>query len=126
MYWTQCEGGELCCGGDIGRKKDLTVLWVLERLGDVLYTRHIECLQNMSKADQEAVMWSWMAGCSRTCMDATGIGIGWADAAQGKIRQYAVGAVNFMPHVKAAQPNRGRLHWEKDRGGSPPKQRITP
>src|SRR3546814_14960700 len=53
--WTQCEGGELFGGVDIGRTKDLTVLWVLERLGDVLYTRHIECLQNMSKADQKAV-----------------------------------------------------------------------
>src|SRR3546814_16275369 len=102
MYWTQCEGGELCCGGDIGRKKDLTVLWVLERLGDVLYTRHIECLQNMSKADQEAVIWPWMERCSRTCMDATGLGIGWADDAQRKFGQYAGEAVTFQPRVKEA------------------------
>ncbi len=27
------------CGLDIGRKRDLTVLWVVELLGDVLYTR---------------------------------------------------------------------------------------
>lgn len=100
--WTRCEGGELFGGVDIGRKKDLTVLWVLERLGDVLYTRHIECLQNMTKADQEAVIWPWMERCSRTCMDATGLGIGWADDAQRKFGQYAVEAVTFTPRVKEA------------------------
>ena len=100
--WSRCEGGELFGGVDIGRKKDLTVLWVLERLGDVLYTRHIECLQNMTKADQEAVIWPWMQRCSRTCMDATGLGIGWADDAQRKFGQYAVEAVTFTPRVKEA------------------------
>jgi phage FluMu gp28-like protein len=100
--WTRCEGGELFAGVDIGRKKDLTVLWVLERLGDVFYTRHIECLQNMTKADQEAVIWPWMERCSRTCMDATGLGIGWADDAQRKFGQYAVEAVTFTPRVKEA------------------------
>src|SRR3546814_16556401 len=29
--WTQCEGGELFGGVDIGRTKDLPVLWVLAR-----------------------------------------------------------------------------------------------
>ena len=32
----------LFAGLDIGRKKDLTVLWVVEQLGDVLYTRHVD------------------------------------------------------------------------------------
>ncbi|PAL20209.1 terminase family protein [Sphingopyxis sp. GW247-27LB] len=100
--WTRCEGGELFAGVDIGRKKDLTVLWVIERLGDVFYTRHIECLQNMTKADQEAVIWPWMERCARTCMDATGLGIGWADDAQRKFGHYAVEAVTFTPRVKEA------------------------
>lgn len=100
--WTRLEGGELFAGVDIGRKKDLTVLWVIERLGDVFYTRHIECLQNMTKADQEKVIWPWMERCSRTCMDATGLGIGWADDAQRKFGEYAVEAVTFTPRVKEA------------------------
>lgn len=33
--------GRLFAGLDIGRHKDLTVLWVLEQLGDVLYTRMV-------------------------------------------------------------------------------------
>src|SRR3546814_11063796 len=56
----------------------------------------------MSKADQEAVIWPWMERCSRTCMDATGLGIGWADDAQRKFGQYAVEAVTFTPRVKEA------------------------
>src|SRR3546814_16116836 len=56
----------------------------------------------MSKADQEAVIWPWMGRCSRTCMDATGLGIGWADDAQRKFGQYAVEAVTFTPRVKEA------------------------
>src|SRR3546814_18923394 len=56
----------------------------------------------MSKADQEAVIWPWMERCSRTCMDATGLGIGWADDAQRKFGQSAVEAVPFTPRVKEA------------------------
>src|SRR3546814_11194075 len=43
-----------------------------------------------------------MERCSRTCMDATGLGIGWADDAQRKFGQYAVEAVTFTPRVKEA------------------------
>src|SRR3546814_19167746 len=56
--WTQCEGGELFGGVDIGRKQDLTVLWVLERLGDVLYTRHIECGSEERRVGKE-----WVSSC---------------------------------------------------------------
>ncbi|MBB4122926.1 terminase large subunit domain-containing protein [Martelella radicis] len=100
--WTQCEGGTLYAGVDIGRKHDLTVLWVLEKLGDVLYTRHVETLKNMSKSAQEAVIWPWIERCGRSCFDATGLGIGWADDAQDRFGEYAVEAVTFTSHVKEA------------------------
>lgn len=35
------EPGELYCGVDIGRLRDLTVMWVLQRQGDVLTTRAV-------------------------------------------------------------------------------------
>ncbi len=80
--WRLTEGRQLYAGLDIGRKKDLTVLWVVEKLGDVLYTRHVEALRNMSKPDQEKILWPWLEKCVRTCIDATGLGIGWADDAR--------------------------------------------
>lgn len=109
--WHQAEGGQLFAGIDIGRKHDLTVLWVVERLGDVLYTRHIECLKNMSKPDQEKVIWPWLAKCRRTCIDATGLGIGWVDDAQAKFGKYAVEGVTFTQRSKEAlaYPVRGTM-----------------
>lgn len=100
--WSLNEGGEFYAGVDIGRKHDLTVIWVVERLGDVLYTRHVETLKNMSKAEQEKVLWPLMQRCRRTSMDATGLGIGWADDAKLKFGEYAVEAVTFSTRVKEA------------------------
>lgn len=100
--WQSIEGGILYAGVDIGRKKDLTVLWVVELLGDVLYTRHIETMQNMSKPDQEKILWPWFERCVRICIDATGLGIGWADDAQKKFGASRVEAVTFTPKVKEA------------------------
>lgn len=58
--WDITESGVLYAGVDIGRKRDLTVLWVVERLGDVLYTRHVERMRNMRKSDQEKILWPWL------------------------------------------------------------------
>jgi len=109
--WQQCEGGRLFAGVDIGRKKDLTVLWVVELLGDVLYTRHVECMQNMRKSEQEKILWPWLARCYRSCIDATGLGIGWADDAQDKFGEHRIEAVTFTPRVKEAlaYPIRSRM-----------------
>jgi phage FluMu gp28-like protein len=109
--WETIEGKELYAGLDIGRKRDLTVLWIVERLGDVLYTRAVIALRNMRKSDQEAILWPWLARCRRTCIDATGLGIGWADDAQDKFGEHAVEAVTFTPAVKEAlaYPVRSRM-----------------
>jgi phage FluMu gp28-like protein len=109
--WQKGERGRLFAGLDIGRKKDLTVLWVLELLGDTLYTRKVIELKNMSKPDQEKVIWPWMKLCDRTCLDYTGIGIGWGDDAQRQLGEYRVECVTFTGRVKEAlaYPVRGRM-----------------
>jgi phage FluMu gp28-like protein len=102
-------------GLDIGRKKDLTVLWVLELLGDVFYTRMIVELRNMPKPDQEAILWPIMEMLDRTCLDATGLGIGWADDAQRRMGSTRAEAVTFTPAVKEAlaYPVRGAMEDRK-------------
>ena len=102
MDWRQRENGRLYAGVDIGRKKDLTVLWVLEQLGDVLYTRHIECLRNMTKGEQEKVIWPWFERSNRICIDGTGLGIGWVDDAQARFGERKVEGVTFTPKAKEA------------------------
>ena len=125
--WQSCSTGRLFAGIDIGRKKDLTVLWVVEQLGDVLYTRHVERLQNMRKSDQEKVIWPWLARCDRTCIDATGLGIGWADDAQDRFGVNRVEAVTFTPKVKEelAYPIRSAMEDKKLRIPYDPKTRAA-
>ncbi|MDR2551441.1 MAG: terminase family protein [Desulfobulbus sp.] len=107
--------GRFFAGLDIGRQKDLTVLWVLELLGDVLYTRMVVELRKMSKPDQEAVLWPIMANMDRTCLDYTGLGIGWGDDAQKKFGEYRVETVTFSAKVKEAlaYPVRGKMEDRK-------------
>lgn len=109
--WQKIEGGDLYAGVDIGRKHDLTVLWVVERLGDVLYTRHVEPLRNMRKGEQEAILWPWFKRCRRVCIDSTGLGIGWTDDAQDAFGEYRVEGVNFTAKTKEAlaYPIRGAM-----------------
>jgi phage FluMu gp28-like protein len=100
VNWQSIETRELYAGVDIGRKRDLTVLWVVEKLGDVYYTRHLECLRNMSKGEQEKVLWPWIERCRRTCLDYTGLGIGWGDDALSRFGAHCVELVTFTPRVK--------------------------
>jgi phage FluMu gp28-like protein len=111
-HWKQRENGRLFAGIDIGRKKDLTVLWVVEQLGNRLYTRHIERMQNMRKSDQEKIIWPWIEQCDRTCIDATGLGIGWADDAQDKFGEFKVEAVTFTQRTKEAMAYPVRAAFE--------------
>ena len=124
--WQRIEQGELYAGIDIGRKHDLTVLWMLERLGDVMYTRDVVTLRNMPKPEQEAVLWPLIAQCRRVCIDATGLGIGWSDDAQRKFGQSRVEAVTFTPKTKEAMayPVKGALEDRRLRIPLDPKIRA--
>jgi phage FluMu gp28-like protein len=92
--------GTLIAGIDIGRKNDLTVIWVLEKLGDTLYTRMVIELKNMRKSEQEAVFYPLLPFMERVCLDYTGLGIGWGDDAQDKFGKYRVECVTFTNSVK--------------------------
>lgn len=105
------EPRRLFIGVDIGRKRDLTVIWVLELAGDVLYTRAVIELEKMRKSDQEKVLWPLIERAERTCIDGTGLGIGWVDDAQDRFGERRVEGVTFTPAVKEAlaYPVRGRM-----------------
>lgn len=115
INWEQRTGGRIYTGIDIGRKHDLTVAWQVEDVGGLLLTRRVERLQNMRKSDQEKIIWPMIEESDRTCIDATGLGIGWADDAQDKFGEYKVEAVTFTPRVKEelAYPVRGKMEDRK-------------
>lgn len=69
-------GGPVYIGNDIAARNDLWVSWVLEQVGDVLWTREISILKRASFASQDAemdrlVMYYRML---RLMMDQTGMG----------------------------------------------------
>ncbi|MEO1488853.1 MAG: terminase family protein [Pseudomonadota bacterium] len=113
--WQTEEGGELYAGVDIGRKKDLTVLWLIERLGDVFYTRAVITLQNMTKGEQEKVLWPIFERCARVAIDYTGLGIGWGDDAKDRFGDYKIENVTFTSRTKEAlaYPVRGAMEDRK-------------
>jgi len=113
----KARGAKLFAGLDIGRKKDLTVLWVFERLGDVLYTRAVIELKAMPKPEQEKVLWPVMALMDRVCIDYTGLGIGWGDDAEKQFGKYRIENITFSARIKEqlAYPVRGAMEDKKIR-----------
>lgn len=63
-------------GYDVGRKRDLSVLWVLERVGDVYWTRVVHTPDRADYATQEGLLGGVLRNraVKRLCIDATGIG----------------------------------------------------
>ncbi|MBC7515540.1 MAG: terminase [Alkalinema sp. FL-bin-369] len=51
---TEYAGGICYLGNDIARRNDLWVAWVLERVGDVLWTREVSVLRRATFAEQDA------------------------------------------------------------------------
>lgn len=92
-------GSERFLGVDIGRRRDLTVMWVLERIGDVYWTRLLERMQGARFAMQSERLHSIIPYTTRACIDATGLGMQLAEQA---VEAYGskVEAVTFSGSVK--------------------------
>ena len=66
--------GPLYVGIDIGRKRDLTVCWTLERVGDVLWTREVLVMADTPYHIQEEALAARIARARIAAIDETGIG----------------------------------------------------
>lgn len=69
-------GGPCFVGVDIAARNDLFVVWVLEAVGDVLWTREIVARRRASFAEQDALLAEVFGRYRvlRCCMDQTGMG----------------------------------------------------
>lgn len=94
--------GNLYIGVDIGRRHDLTVIWILENIGGYYFTRRVIELKNTSFTKQEEILWPLIKErkVRRCCIDATGLGMQLAERAQEKFTKYRVEAINFSAPVK--------------------------
>jgi phage FluMu gp28-like protein len=94
--------GSLFMGVDVGRKNDLTVLWIIEPTAGQMLTRKIICMQNEKFGVQESELYKWLAlpQMRRCCIDDTGLGMQFAERAKEKFGEYRVEAVRFTGPVK--------------------------
>lgn len=92
--------GKYFLGQDIGRKKDLTVFWLLEEVGNVYYTRAIIELHTVKYRYQFRWLTLLLKLCFRACIDSGGIGSQMAEDAQEDFGVFKVELVLFNPTVK--------------------------
>jgi phage FluMu gp28-like protein len=94
--------GPLYVGVDVGREHDLTVIWVVEKLGDTKYTRRIITMAKETFDAQEHALYEVLnlPQVRRCCIDCTGLGRQFSERARKRFGQYKVEAVNFTAPVK--------------------------
>lgn len=99
---TAASGGPLYLGVDVGRRRDLTVMWLWEQVGDVLWTRALLELRRETFRDQREALFSLLRlpGMARCCIDATGLGMQLAEEAVEAFGTYRIEPVTFTPAVK--------------------------
>jgi phage FluMu gp28-like protein len=108
------QGGLCYIGNDIAARNDLWVAWVLELVGDVLWTREMRVLRRATFAEQDAVVAELMQRyrVSRLSMDQTGMGEKPVEDAR---RRYPgkVEGVLFTPQTKLAVATIGKAAFEE-------------
>lgn len=94
--------GNLYVGVDVGRDHDLTVIWVVEKLGDVYHTRKVIEMRGETFEAQEAELYEVLSlpQVRRCCIDASGIGRQFAERAEKRFGSYKVEQVKFTAPVK--------------------------
>jgi len=103
--------GDLYMGVDIGRKKDLTVIWIWEKVGDVLWTRMVRRLFREPFRIQREILFTYLPFTRRCCIDATGLGMQLAEEAVEKYGSRAE-AVMFTASAKEDMAVTIRRHFE--------------
>ncbi|MBF0481283.1 MAG: hypothetical protein HQK81_06205 [Desulfovibrionaceae bacterium] len=96
--------GDFYVGVDIGRKKDLTVIWGLERAATVKATRVLKIMERATFEMQRQALYEILGHrkLRRACIDATGLGMQLAEEAQKDFGRFRVEAVTFTAKVKEA------------------------
>jgi phage FluMu gp28-like protein len=94
--------GDFYVGVDIGRDHDLSVFWVLEKHGEIYFTRRLLVMQGETFDAQEQTLDALlrMDGVRRCCIDQTGLGRQFTERAQQRFGRSKVEGVAFTTTVK--------------------------
>ena len=107
-------GEELFAGVDIGRRRDLTVIWVLARRAGVYVTRSVVEIAGETFRAQFARIAEYLRlrQLRRCCIDAGGLGMQLAEEAQERFGRHRVEAVTLTAALKAQIAGRLRIAVE--------------
>lgn len=94
--------GDLYLGMDIGRKKDLSVIWLDEKIGPMKFTRVVKVMEKTSFRNQKDILYNYLRHpkLRRACIDATGLGMQFAEEAQEDFGKFKIEPINFTAAVK--------------------------
>lgn len=97
-------GQDLYLGLDVGRRRDLTVIWLLDQVGSSLITKAVIPLARQPFYVQKKVLWSLLeAGhVRRACIDQTGLGAQLAEEAVDRFGAHRVEGLDFTAASKEA------------------------
>jgi phage FluMu gp28-like protein len=110
-------GGPCFVGVDIAARNDLFVIWIVEVMGDVLWTREIVAKRRISFAEQDALLDDVFARYRvlRCCMDQTGMGEKPVEDAQRRYGTSRVEGVLFTGPNKLLLATTGKETFEDRR-----------
>jgi len=105
---------ELFVGVDVGRRRDLTVIWVLARQGTQMLTRSVVELAGATFRAQFERLGEYLAlrNLRRCCIDAGGLGMQLAEEAQVRFGRHRVEGVTFTAALKSQIAGRLRIAVE--------------
>jgi len=86
----------------VGREHDLTVFWLVEKVGGVYFTRQLIELKGEAFSEQERIFYELLRlpQLRRCCVDKTGIGMQFAERAAERFGTYKVEGIGFTGPVK--------------------------
>lgn len=87
--------GELFVGLDIGRRRDLTVIWPLVDRGLARETAAAIALARQPFGVQERVLWTLLVVARRACIDRSGLGMQLAERAVERFGEHRVEGIDF-------------------------------
>lgn len=113
----QYAGNPCFVGVDIGVRNDLFVIWVVEMVGDVAWTREIIALKRASFAEQDAELDRIFTTYHviRACIDQTGLGEKPVEDAKRRFGEYRIEGVIFSQASKMMLATLGKEAFEDKR-----------
>ena len=95
--------GELYLGYDVARRVHLSIIYIIEKVGNSFIVRYLRALKNTGWTKQEEILYELLENPNihRACLDQTGLGDQFTERAQNKFGEGRVEGVWFTNAVKS-------------------------